>query len=163
MSSHCLSAFTPREPRSAYQETPANRRKRLPLNPKVGEKYKGQLPMRHNAIRERSFVLLATAALISTIQGCTTIEPLSTPYQPLAFRGGYRETLTDDGAYRLTFLFNYYTSRADAERFWHQRAAELCGGAEKYLYIPSDGPVLHPYPLRVEAAVSCKQPPSSQK
>jgi len=62
------------------------------------------------------------------VGGCAT----STPYQKTGFRGGYTDFETQPGIYYVSFRGNAYTSKETVIRYWHQRAAEICEGSDKY-------------------------------
>jgi len=56
-----------------------------------------------------------------------------TSYQPSSFTGGYEEKEIAPGEYDLYFYFNGPAALfADNTKNWHKRAAELCGGPDKY-------------------------------
>ena len=106
--------------------------------------------------KNKIITIIKTTALIITISGCANFSPTA-EYQPSGLTGGYRETLKDDGSYRLEFLFNGYTNPNDALNYWHRRAAELCGGKDKYSII--DGPTVYRWtpPQRYEGIIRCKK------
>ncbi len=55
-----------------------------------------------------------------------------TPYQPRGFRGGYTDFEAQPGIYYVAFEGNGFIGRPGVVRYWHQRAAEICGGPDRY-------------------------------
>ena len=60
------------------------------------------------------------AALVS-LAGCG-----ATPYQPMAFKGGYRDTHIKDNIYFVEIATNAYTTQSTAAQYFHRRAQEVC-------------------------------------
>ena len=60
-----------------------------------------------------------TVILISSALSCAT------PYQPVAYTGGYSELKLDEDVYSVRFSGNGYTSRDRVETFLLRRCAEL--------------------------------------
>lgn len=56
----------------------------------------------------------------------------ATPYQARGFSGGYANFETQPGVYYVSFQGNGYTPRETVIRYWHTRAAEICGGNDRY-------------------------------
>lgn len=75
--------------------------------------------------RFAAFVVFAA----SSLTGC------GTPYQARGFRGGYEDYQAGAGTVMVSFKGNGYTSQSDVTRMWHRRAAEVCGGADKYVVV----------------------------
>ena len=71
----------------------------------------------------KTIVVLACILLLS---GCVT------PYQPKGFAGGYTDFATQPGIYYVSFQGNGYTSKDTVIQYWHQRAAEICKGRDRY-------------------------------
>ena len=64
---------------------------------------------------------------VALVCGC------STPYQPMGVRGGYDDYRAGAGGLvMVTFQGNGYTSESAVVRMWHRRAAEVCGGDDRY-------------------------------
>lgn len=61
-----------------------------------------------------------------------------TPYQASGFMGGYEDYRAGNGTIMVTFQGNGYTSSTAVLRMWHRRAAEVCGGSEKYEVLDSE-------------------------
>jgi hypothetical protein len=70
-------------------------------------------------------LLLFSAVLIST--ACET------PYQPLAMSGGYTDFEAQPGVHYVAFEARSGTSYPTVRRYWHRRAAEVCGGPDSYM------------------------------
>jgi hypothetical protein len=51
--------------------------------------------------------------------------------------GGYDDYKAGKGTVMVTFEGNGYTAESDVVRMWHRRAAEVCGGAERYVVVDS--------------------------
>jgi hypothetical protein len=62
-----------------------------------------------------------------------------TPYQPSGWTGGYTDYAAGRGVYYVAFNGNGYTSRGSVTAMWHRRAAELCGGEDRYDVVARDG------------------------
>ena len=54
------------------------------------------------------------------------------PYQPKSFAGGYTDFETQPGIHYVSFRGNGNTSKDTVIQYWHQRAAEICGGRDRY-------------------------------
>jgi hypothetical protein len=68
-----------------------------------------------------------------TLVGC------GTPYQANGLRGGYEDYRAGaGGAVMVTFNGNGHTSQGAVTRMWHRRAAEVCGGPDKYVVLESE-------------------------
>jgi hypothetical protein len=87
-----------------------------------GERYGSCLRMTAMTIGDLLRVGLAAAA----IGGCAT------PYQARGLRGGHSDVEVKPGLHYLVFEANAYLSPAATLRYWHFRAAELCGGSDRY-------------------------------
>src|SRR2546426_12636489 len=61
-----------------------------------------------------------------------------TPYQMAGFSGGYTDFETQPGVYYVSFKGNGYTSKETVVQYWHRRAAEICGGRERYEIVSQD-------------------------
>lgn len=59
----------------------------------------------------------------------------ATPYQPKGFRGGYTDFEIQPGIYYVAFEGNGYIGRPGVVRYWHHRAAEICGGSGLYVVL----------------------------
>jgi len=70
--------------------------------------------------------VIVVSACILLLSGCAT------PYQPKAFAGGYRDFETQPGIYYVSFQGNGYTGKDVVVQYWHQRAAEICKGRDRY-------------------------------
>jgi hypothetical protein len=86
---------------------------------------------------QEKFILVGTFKLknifkavlfLFILGGCAT----STPYEKSGFGGGYTDFETQPGIYYVSFQGNAYTSKETVIRFWHERAAEICGGTYRY-------------------------------
>lgn len=55
------------------------------------------------------------------IAGCS-----ATPYQPMAFSGGYKDAHIRDNLYFVEISTNAYTSQSTAAQYMHRRAKEVC-------------------------------------
>ena len=69
---------------------------------------------------------LALSLIATGLFGCAT------PYQPHGFRGGYTDFETQPGVYYVRVSTNAATSGGTTVRYWHRRAAEICGGRNRY-------------------------------
>ncbi len=63
----------------------------------------------------------------------------ATPYQASGFNGGYTDYPAGRGVHYVSFSGNGYTSKESVTAMWHRRAAELCGGSDKYEIVARDG------------------------
>ena len=66
--------------------------------------------------------------VVFVVGGCAT----STPYQKSGLRGGYTDFETQPSIYYVSFRGNAYTRKETVIRYWYQRAAEICGGTDRY-------------------------------
>src|SRR5215831_13652431 len=82
--------------------------------------------------------LMLLTGLLLVLSGCAT------PYQPKGFAGGYTDFETQPGIHYVSFRGNGYTSKDTVIQYWHQRAAEVCGGRDRY-EIVSQGASTTPY------------------
>lgn len=57
---------------------------------------------------------------VLALAGCVT------PYQPMAWNGGFEETKTAPGEYVVRVAVTQHTHVFTAEKYFHRRAAELC-------------------------------------
>ena len=73
---------------------------------------------------QRPLILLTGLMLV--LPGCVT------PYQPKGYLGGYTDFETQPGIHYVSFRGNGYTSKDTVIQYWHQRAAEVCGGRDRY-------------------------------
>ena len=62
----------------------------------------------------------------------------ATPYQPDGYKGGYKDYEVQTGIYYVYYRGNAYTSKADVVNFWHTRAAEICGGKDRYKIVDQE-------------------------
>ncbi len=68
-----------------------------------------------------------------------------TSYQQSGFTGGYEEKQIEPGVYDLYFYFNGPSALfADNTKSWHKRAAELCGGPDKFEVLEGPEQVMIP-------------------
>jgi len=70
--------------------------------------------------------IIVISAYVFLLSGCVT------PYQPKGFAGGYTDFETQPGIYYVSFQGNGYTSKDTIVQYWHQRAAEICKGRDRY-------------------------------
>jgi hypothetical protein len=70
---------------------------------------------------------------------CLLLAGCATPYQAAGFRGGYTDYPAGRGVYFVGFSGNGYTGKAAVTEMWHRRAAELCGGQDRYEVVSRDG------------------------
>lgn len=78
-----------------------------------------------------------------------------TSYQKSGFTGGYKEKEIAPGEYDLYFYFNGPSALfADNTKNWHRRAAELCGGPDKYDV--TEGPEQVLFPQGKHGKIKCK-------
>jgi len=68
--------------------------------------------------------LLTMTLFAAALTGCGIMKP--TPYQPMAYAGGYRDTHIHDNVYYVTFKANGYTDTGTTVLYFHRRAKELC-------------------------------------
>jgi len=67
--------------------------------------------------------LLSITVSCAALAGCV-MKP--TPYQPMAYAGGYRDTHIHDNIYYVTFKGNAFLDTGTAVQYFHRRAKELC-------------------------------------
>lgn len=84
------------------------------------------LPTEMIGAAARTSALIAAAGAAIILGGCAT------PYQPRGFTGGYANFETQPGVYYVSFQGNGYTPRETVIKYWHTRAAEACGGNDRY-------------------------------
>ncbi len=102
-------------------------------------RYSGS-PVESRGASTTKYLSLPTSAclLAASISAALLLISCATPYQPKGFSGGYTDFETQPGIYFVSFRDNGYTSRDIVIRYWHQRAAEICGGRQGYEIISSD-------------------------
>jgi hypothetical protein len=71
------------------------------------------------SMKSKLLMMIAPAALA----GCM-MNP--TPYQPIAYAGGYKDTHIRDNVYYITFKGNGFTDSGTVVQYFHRRAKELC-------------------------------------
>jgi len=82
-----------------------------------------------NGRRTRSFVRTSCAfAVFLLLTGCAG----PTPYQRSDGGQGYSDHEVVPGVYDVSFLANTKTPRWTVLEYWNRRAAELCGGQDRY-------------------------------
>jgi len=64
--------------------------------------------------------------LIVMIATATTLAGCATPYQPMGFKGGYKDVHIHDNVYYVTFGGNAWIDTGTAVQYFHRRAKELC-------------------------------------
>ncbi len=90
-----------------------------------------------------------------------------TPYQRRDAGEGYYDYEIRPGVHAVSFDGNGRTSRDAAVTYWHRRAAEICGGADRYEVLgmdasgrkvfPPSPTVIREYTLpHVEGLIRCK-------
>ncbi|MEO5625316.1 MAG: hypothetical protein ABIQ70_04845 [Dokdonella sp.] len=103
--------------------------------------------------------LFAVAALCAALCSCAT------GYQKESSAlgtGGYTDSKIADGRYRITYLVNAFSSKAEALGFWHRRAKELCGNDTYWFHTTEsfkemkDGYNYHQFPY-VDGTVDCRR------
>ena len=91
-----------------------------------------------------------------------------TPYQKAGFSGGYTDFETQPEVYYVSFKGNGYTSKETVVQYWHRRAAEICGGRERYEIVSQDasttqyiagsrGQIDTAHKARAEGYIKCKK------
>lgn len=73
-----------------------------------------------------------TSAVLFVVGAAIVLSGCVTPYQAKGFSGGYSSFETQPGVYYVSFQGNGYTPRDTVIRYWHTRAAEVCGGNDRY-------------------------------
>ena len=72
--------------------------------------------------------------------GALLLAACSTPYQPMGAMGGYADVRAGaNGAVLVTFEGNGYTSESEVTKMWFRRAAEVCGGDDRYEVLDTKG------------------------
>ena len=56
-----------------------------------------------------------------------------TPYQPRGLSGGYTDFEAQPGVHYVAFEARTGTSYPTVRKYWHRRAAEVCGGPDSYM------------------------------
>lgn len=72
---------------------------------------------------------LGIALVALGLAGCET------PYQPRGWNGGYTDFEAQPGVHYVSVEASRGTGYPTARRYWHRRAAEVCGGADRYTRI----------------------------
>lgn len=72
--------------------------------------------------------IIKAVLFLFILGGCAT----PTPYVKSGLRGGYSDFEAQPGIYYVSFQGNAYTSKETVIRYWHDRAAEICGGTYRY-------------------------------
>jgi hypothetical protein len=109
--------------------------------------------------------MLRAPAFITVI---IVLSACATPYQKVGYTGGYTDFETQPGIYYVSFKGNAYTSKETVIYYWHQRAAEICGGQEHYEVLSQESSVTPyisggskgvntVYKARAEGYIRCKQ------
>ena len=70
----------------------------------------------------RYFVALI---IVSSTAGCALVGSLSTPYQPIGYRGGYAANNLQENLVEVSFSGNAHTSKRQVKDFALLRAAEV--------------------------------------
>ncbi len=103
----------------------------------------------------------------ATVVLCACAGP--TPYQKRDAGEGYHDYEVRPGVHAVSFDGNGRTSRETAITYWHRRAAEICGGRDRYEVLgmdasgrkifPPSPTVIREYTLpHVEGLIRCKEP-----
>lgn len=61
-----------------------------------------------------------------------------TPYQARTAGEGYHDYEIQPGIHFVSFRANGYTSRSAVLAYWYRRAAEICGGEDRYEVLGMD-------------------------
>lgn len=72
------------------------------------------------------------AAFIIVVVVLALLGACRTPYQRSGFKGGYTDYRAGADMIYVTYSGNGYTDADTIIRYWHLRAAEVCGGPDKY-------------------------------
>jgi len=64
---------------------------------------------------------LLISMTVIIVAGCS-----ATPYQPMGFTGGYKDSHIRDNLYYVEISTNAYTSQGTAAQYMHRRAQEVC-------------------------------------
>ena len=70
--------------------------------------------------------IIVVSACILLLYGCAT------SYQPKGATGGYTDFETQPGIHYVSFRGNAHTDKDTVIKYWHQRAAEICQGRNRY-------------------------------
>jgi hypothetical protein len=73
------------------------------------------------------------------LAACVTLTACATPYQAAGIRGGWEDYRADAGTIFVSYKGNGHTGPSTIVRYWRMRAAEVCGGADKYEVVSSRG------------------------
>ncbi len=106
---------------------------------------------------------VSVAAAIVALSGCAG----PTPYQKRDAGEGYYDYEIRPGVHAVSFDGNGRTPRETAVTYWHRRAAEICGGPDRYDVLgmdasgrrvfPPSPTVIREYTLpHVEGYIRCK-------
>jgi hypothetical protein len=91
-----------------------------------------------------------------------------TPYQKRTGGEGYHDYEIEPGVYHVSFRANGRTSRSAVMDYWYRRAAEICGGRDRFEVLAMDSTgdeivvgtpsLLNTYTLpAVEGRIRCKE------
>ena len=69
-------------------------------------------------MKAKLLLMIATAAVLA---GCS-----ATKYQPLMWRGGYKDVHIRDNVYYVSFSGNAFIDTGTVVQYFHRRAKELC-------------------------------------
>lgn len=73
------------------------------------------------------------------VAGLVALAGCATPYQSKGFTGGYTDYRAGADTIYVSYKGNGFTSEETVTRYWHMRAAEICGGNDKYEVVSRDG------------------------
>ncbi|HEX9205290.1 MAG TPA: hypothetical protein VF853_05130 [Candidatus Deferrimicrobiaceae bacterium] len=115
--------------------------------------------------RVASAGLAAAFAALFLLAGCATGP---TPYQKRTGGEGYYDYEIQPGVHFLSIRANGYTSRSTVMDYWYRRAAEICGGEDRFEVLGMDSAgdevvvgtpsLLNTYTLpAVEGRIRCKE------
>jgi len=100
--------------------------------------------------------------LMSAIIIIMVASACSTPYQKKnAFRNGHNDYPVGQNSYYVSYEGNRWTDTDTVSAYWYRRAAEICGGPDKYEVIETSsrsgtaGPLLEDYFIK-EGRIRCK-------
>ncbi|MCL5966575.1 MAG: hypothetical protein M1550_05140 [Deltaproteobacteria bacterium] len=116
--------------------------------------------LRHPALLRWAALAFGLAQLA---WGCAS----PTPYQKRDKGEGYLDYETQPGVHYVSFIGNARTGKGTVERYWNRRAAEICGGPDRYEVLGLDTvgeAVMEPSPNvlwpatrpRIEGLIRCK-------
>jgi len=119
--------------------------------------------MRGTRVRSSLKGVCASVALLLLL-GCAG----PTPYQKRSKGEGYFDYEIMPGMYYLSFQANGRTQHSMVLTYWHRRAAEICGGEDRYEILGLDASgqrvvvdapsLLNPYTLpMVDGRIRCKE------